>query len=258
MEITWWGTAGFRIKTGRTVFLIDPYLSRNPAAEPVQYLRPEKIREGEQIFLSHGHFDHIQDVPVIAGNSDAIVYCSRLAADTLIGKGLKRKQIRVVDTDGFSVDFDDYHAQAFFSQHVKFDRWLVLKTLARINVRLLHYLPMLRDYPQGQVLSWRFVIEDKILHFFGSGGSPADELERLACKETDILLIPLQGHTNICEIALEYVQVMQPKIVIPHHQDNFYPPISTTVDIDPLIDGIRRECPRTDIRVMGINESIIV
>jgi len=26
MEITWWGTAGFQVKTGKQVFLIDPYL----------------------------------------------------------------------------------------------------------------------------------------------------------------------------------------------------------------------------------------
>ena len=58
MEITWWGTAGFQIKTGKHVLLIDPYLSRNTAARPRQTLMPEDIRRADQIFVSHGHFDH--------------------------------------------------------------------------------------------------------------------------------------------------------------------------------------------------------
>jgi len=34
MEITWFGTAGFRIKTDRRTLLIDPYVSRNDRAFP--------------------------------------------------------------------------------------------------------------------------------------------------------------------------------------------------------------------------------
>ena len=258
MEITWWGTAGFRLKTGKKVILLDPYLSRNQAAEPRQYLKPETIWEGDQIFISHGHFDHCLDLPVIAEQNEGTVFCSRSTAAMLLRKGLNRERVRVVDNDGFSADFHDYHAQAFFSRHVSFDLWLVLKTLLRINVQLPRYLPLLKEYPAGQVLSWRFIIEDKILHFFGSGGSTSEELERLASRPTDILLVPLQGHSNICEIALEYVQVLQPKIVIPHHQDSFFPPISSLVDITPFVEGVKRECPETTVRVLGLNESIVI
>jgi len=72
------------------------------------------------------------------------------------------------------------------------------------------------------------------------------------------LLVPLQGHTDICNIALEYVQVMRPGMVVPHHHDHFFPPISMTVDIQPFIDGVKRECPTTEVRVMDINETIVL
>ena len=52
MEITWWGTAGFRIKTGKKVVLLDPYLSRNPDAKPRQYLKPEEIQQVSSYILS--------------------------------------------------------------------------------------------------------------------------------------------------------------------------------------------------------------
>ena len=61
MELTWFGTAGFRIKTGGHTILIYPYLSRNEKAQPEQPIKPHDIHDGDLIFISHGHFDHILD-----------------------------------------------------------------------------------------------------------------------------------------------------------------------------------------------------
>lgn len=258
MEITWWGTASFRIKTGNNVILIDPFLSRNPDAKPHQYLTPEEIQEGDLVFLSHGHFDHSMDVPVIANNTGASVFCSKEVGFTLLGKGLKREKFNEVDVEGYRVAFPNGQAEAFFSEHVVFDRKLIYKTLWRGKHNLLKHYKLHKEYPVGQVLSWRFEIEDKIIHFFGSGGSPAEEMEKLASNKTDILLVPLQGHSDICNIALEYVHVMQPKIVIPHHHDNFFPPISSEINIEPFIAGVKRECPDSTVTLLELNETLVL
>ncbi len=258
MELTWWGTAGFRLKTRQNTLLIDPYLSRNTDAKPIQYLSPADIQEGNMIFLSHGHFDHLMDVPTIAKQNGSIVYCSKEASDTLLSLGAKVEKVHEINADGFEVNFHGNRAQAFFSEHVVFDRKLILKTLLRLKLGIFRHFHLFRDYPVGQVLSWRFTLEDKVIHFFGSGGSPADEMEKLSSRRTDILLVPLQGHSEICDMALEYVHVMRPQIVIPHHFDDFYPPISTTIDIEPFIRGVKRECPSTEVRVMELNETIVL
>ncbi len=258
MELTWWGAAGFRIKSGGKVILIDPFLSRNPEAKPVQYLNPEEIHEAELIFLSHGHFDHVMDVPTIAKNTKAAVFCAKETGYKLLEKGMKREQFNEVDVDGYTVEFHSGQAEAFFSEHVVFDRKLMLKTFWQGKFKLLRHLNLLRDYPPGQVLSWRLNLEGKIIHFFGSGGSPADEMEKLSSIRTDILLVPLQGHTDICNIALEYVHVTQPRVVIPHHHDDFFPPVSSMIDIEPFIAGVKRECPGTEVRVMELNETVIL
>jgi L-ascorbate metabolism protein UlaG (beta-lactamase superfamily) len=258
MEITWWGTAGFRVKTGEQVFLIDPYLSRNNTARPKQPLVPSDISRADQIFVSHGHFDHIFDIPAIASQTGSKVYCCPVAANTLIQNGLKSDQIQGVPERDYAVAFEGYRARAFFSQHVKFDRWLMVKTLSRINLRIPRYLPLIKEYPVGQVLSWQFEIDGKVLHHFGSAGSTPQELEHLGRKKIDILLVPLQGHTRICDIALGYVQALKPRMVIPHHQDDFFPPISTYVDIRPFIKNVQRKCPNTEIRIMQINETITI
>ena len=256
MELTWFGTAGFRIKTDKHTILIDPYLSRNEQAIPRQSLNPSDIQDGEMIFISHGHFDHIYDVPTISSNTGAKVYCGKGIGDTLIQNGMEKGQIHEVNFDGENFDFNGIQAQAFFSRHVQFDRWLIFKTLARINFRLPKYLPLSRDYPEGQVLSWRFNVEGKSIHHFGSAGSTSDELKQLGCQPTDILLVPLQGHSRIIQIAHKYVRALKPGVVIPNHQDNFFPPISTMVDPQPFVELVKQTNPDTKIKILEINETV--
>ena len=83
-----------------------------------------------------------------------------------------------------------------------------------------------------------------------------DELERLGKQPTDILLVPLQGHTHIAQIAHKYVKALQPKVVIPHHQDNFFPPISTMIDIQPFVERVKQTNPNIDIRILEINKTV--
>lgn len=256
MKLTWFGTAGFRIETEHHSMLIDPYFTRNNKARPVQQMSASDIEDADSIFISHGHFDHIYDVPTIASNTNSTVYCGRGVDSTLIHNGLTKDLIHRVVSDGEYVDFDGLRAQAFYSKHVKFDRWLLIKTLARIHFRLSRYLPLLREYPEGQVLSWRFTTEGTVIHHFGSGGSSQDELETLGNQSTDVLLVPMQGHTHIDQIAHQYVKALNPKVVVPHHQDNFYPPISTMVDTDNFSRLVKMTNPDTEIRVMEINDRI--
>jgi L-ascorbate metabolism protein UlaG (beta-lactamase superfamily) len=254
MELTWWGTASFRLEAGNETILIDPYLSRNPDSRPVIRLKPEDVEKADRILITHGHFDHIADVPIIASRTGAIVYSDPVAGEAMINDGLDPAQWQSVNEDGQPFDFGAVQAQAFRSKHVKFDRLLLIKAMLRSNFKLFGIMKYSKNYPCGQVLSWRLTVEGKTLHHFGSGGAEPDELERAGEQPPDVLLVPLAGNTDICNIALNYVKAIRPAIVIPHHQDNFYPPISTMVDIEPFLEGVRMECPDTEIRVLNMDE----
>jgi len=261
MEIQWLGTAGFRIKFKDQVILVDPYLTRNQDARPVQPLGAKDIEKASHIFISHGHFDHLMDVPMIASQTRAVVYCHGKAADSLEKAGLDKEQIIRISTDRWEGRFNTFHARAHFSSHVKFDKKLLFSTLWKINFKLLNmpkYLPLLREYPCGQVLSWQFFIEGKTLQFFGSAGASTDELKRLGNESIDILLVPLQGHTDICDIAARYVRILHPKLVIPHHQDDFFPPISRQVDITDFVKQVQKESPSTRINILNLNQTLFV
>ena len=256
MEIKWLGTAGFEIKTNDQVFLTDPYFSRNQKAFPKQDLKPCDIKKASQIFISHGHFDHILDVPQISKQTNANIYCSDIAADFFKNHQVKEPQIISTIIDKKTFKFKEYSAQAFFSDHIKFDKKLLFSTLLKINFQFFKYLPLLQKFPCGQVLSWRFYIEDKVIQFFGSAGSSLNELKKIGDTPIDILLLPMQGHSDICRIGLNYVKVLKPKIVIPHHHDNFFPPISKLVDIKPFVDKINNEHRGTSVIIPKMNEMI--
>ncbi len=259
MEIQWLGTAGFKIKFQDQVILLDPYLSRNKEATPVQPLGPQDMDGASHIFISHGHFDHLMDVPLIASRTQAMVHCSSDTADFLEKKmGLGREQIQEISTDNQEHRFETFNARAHFSRHVKFDKKLLFSTLAKMNFKIPRYLPLFLKYPCGQVLSWQFSLGGKTILFFGSAGSSPDELARLEREPIDILLVPLQGHSDICDIAARYVKILHPKLVIPHHQDDFFPPISRQVDMNPFVERVKKESPGTRIKILKLNEPLFV
>jgi len=66
-------------------------------------------------------------------------------------------------------------------------------------------------------------------------------------------MLPLEGHSDICRIAANLVLGLKPRSVIVHHHDNFYPPVSRTVDISPFVEQVNRQCPDTRIIVPRVN-----
>lgn len=276
INMKWLGTAGFEIKTDQTRFLIDPYLTRNEHASPKQPLTPEDIKNIDMIFVSHGHFDHTYDIHAIAMNTGAKVFCCETTKEWLIQKGVGEKQIHsfpdlkkiesLIDknppANGILYEFseNDIFAQAFYSHHVEFDKTLSLETMSRIQKEpegaLEEGMRLILEYPEGQPVSWRFKIGNTVIHHFGSGGSTLAELIPFIHKKTDVLLVPLQGHTRICEIAYLYVQMLRPKMVIPQHHDDFFPPISQYIDIKPFIEMVKSTFPEIEVREMQMNDEI--
>jgi L-ascorbate metabolism protein UlaG (beta-lactamase superfamily) len=262
LHITWYGTAGFRIETGGRVLLIDPYLSRGEGARPRLPFGPEGVTEASEIFLSHGHFDHAADVPRIARQTGAKVYCSKEVAAALRQRGMADAQIAEVE-GGDTFDFSDYRAQCFRSAHVRFDLPLVARTLLRAipsMPSLIRQLSRLGRWPQGQVLAWHLALaeeNDRVLLHFGSAGWIEEELARFeALRLPDVLLLPLQGHSRVCQMAARAVARLRPRIAIPHHHDDFFPPISRSVDIEPFIEAVSRLSPPVKVIALPAGEEV--
>ncbi len=87
LSITWLGHSAFILKTpaGKRVAL-DPWLG-TPSL-PAAMARPEALRPLDAILVSHGHVDHLSDVPAVARATGAPVACLYEIGHYLTEKGL--------------------------------------------------------------------------------------------------------------------------------------------------------------------------
>lgn len=65
MKITWYGHSCFRIETGGSVLLIDPFLRGNPTFEKSGVAWGDAVKGVTHIALTHGHPDHVGDTSEI-------------------------------------------------------------------------------------------------------------------------------------------------------------------------------------------------
>ena len=115
MKLTWLGHSAFRIETGSSVLLIDPFLTGNGVFEesgtPI-----EQARDGTtHIALTHGHDDHVGDTVDIAKRTNATVIGVFELVSHLANKGVEKVEPAnpggTIDCGDFDVSFvKAYHS----------------------------------------------------------------------------------------------------------------------------------------------------
>lgn len=248
MRLRWLGTAGVELRSGDTAILIDPDLTRNPRAVPRQPLTPGDFMHAEAVFITHGHFDHTHDLPAVAAASEADVYASGSVVEALVKRGMTAGKLKGIRA-GEKVEVGQFKVTAVPACHVKFDAPLVLSTLKRcmrVIPRLIRMGPP--RYPTGEVLGWLLEVEGKKLFELGS-----------ACMrwepegDIDVFMVPVQGRTDICEVAADLVDRVKPRKVIPHHFDDFYPPLSQEIELAPFVQAVLSGQKDVEVLVPTIN-----
>jgi len=88
VEVLWLGHSTFRITspTGK-VIVIDPFLTTNPRTPP-KYKDLAALGKVDLILVTHGHRDHILDLPELAKLTGAIVIANYELANNLVTIGL--------------------------------------------------------------------------------------------------------------------------------------------------------------------------
>jgi len=249
--LRWLGTAGFELVSEDTSALIDPYLTRNHRATPKQDLGPEDFSHARAIFVTHGHFDHAFDVPALVAASGAAVYASHAVCASLAAKGVPRTSLHATAA-GAGAELGPFRFTAVPACHVTFDFRLVLSTIPRCLPRLATLAGLgPRRYPAGQVLGWLVEVEGKNLLHLGSAC-----MAWVPDRRVDVFMVPAQGRTDISEVAAELVRRVNPGKVVAHHHDDFYPPLSRSVDLAGFEGEIRSRGVVADLLLPTINEPV--
>jgi len=119
--LKWLGVAGWEIRTGRIIVLIDPFLTRKDRSADAEWKTDEEavlrlITGADYIFAGHSHVDHIGDIPFIAKRFGSKVIGSRTTTNIALSAGVDKAQlITIQGSEKF--DFKDFSVQVIESQH---------------------------------------------------------------------------------------------------------------------------------------------
>ena len=90
MQITWFGHSCFRIDTGKSSILIDPFLTGNPTFQDSGVTLRGATKGVTHVALTHGHEDHTGDVVTVCKDTGAPLLAVHELATYLAGQGVDK------------------------------------------------------------------------------------------------------------------------------------------------------------------------
>lgn len=115
MQIIWYGHSCFRIETGSSAILIDPFLKGNPTFEAAGVPWDTAVDGVTHVALTHGHDDHIGDSAEICKKTGAPLLATYELALHLGSKGAEKLEPMNMGGTVSTPDFDLTLVQALHS-----------------------------------------------------------------------------------------------------------------------------------------------
>ena len=231
MELIWYGTASLVLKEEDAAIVFDPFCGmRRGQAQSV----PEEtdFRKVSDVFVTHGHFDHIYHIPRLYRDISARIHCTAAPKETLLKRGGSAEKIREIGP-GFTGQCGPFQITAYQGRHCVFDGPLLRQTILsrRFWRHPVHLCRVLRAHlshkEKGEILFYEVACKGKRVQIMGSMNlDPAVEYPTGA----DVLVLPLQGRSDQDSYALQFVERLKPKAVLLDHYDDTFPPMSGEVD----------------------------
>lgn len=281
--VRWLGVAGFSITAGDTTLLHDPYLSRpsfwkaaTSSYEPDDaVLEPlfspgspaPELARASAIWIGHSHFDHLGDAAWIARRTGARLYGSQTTLSIAEAYGLDPAQTDRVDP-GHSREIGPFSVRVIRSFHAPLVFGLVLPggvydTPPKSHLHAYSFrlgdarLYLVKHMPSGvQILITSSAAVD-------SASLYAFRQEHLA---VDVLLAATQHRDETYARAL--VSTFHPRLVIPHHYESLFVPLSSPDAVAPsnpddlaafeqeIRDAAAAENVTLEVRRLGLFESL--
>ena len=244
MKLKWYGTASILLEQDGTQLLFDPFLS---LSDKVFKPPMDELSAIDNILVTHGHLDHIVDIPAILkrGDGGASVYCTTGPQKALVSKGVEENRIHII-TPGDVLNFGPFEVRVLKGKHIVFNKRLLIKTFLSPRVfiysnNLKYMLKENQIYAEaGETVIYDIRVSNKRIFLMGSLNLD-DHTEYP--KGADLLILPFQGRSDVCKYALPFIDRLQPKKVLLDHFDNTFPPISSSVKTERFLSLMRQKHP---------------
>ena len=286
VQLRYFGTAGWEISDGRTVVLIDPYLSRlrmripnddTLADDPRRLFTRDDVAESDVatidahitradfILITHTHSDHAMDMPYIAKKTGAIVIGTESTRNVARAYGIANDKL-IVGRGGDDLEFGSMSLRIIPSLHGVLRRAPFLSrdpsappppTVVADGAKA----PMrIADFAEGGTLAYLIRIGGRQVLVFGSMNFIEREVEGL---RPDVALIgAMPERREIHEYTSRLLRAIgYPRIVLPTHWDRF----NVTYDVSQapalerlqsFIAEVKAASPNTEVRIPKYFEPI--
>ena len=234
MRLRWHGTAALTIESSGFTLAVDPFIGMQIGVSDARRLsseRAEIFRSVDAVIVTHGHFDHIYDIPALYAGTDIPIYATATPLSTLADKGVSPAQLREV-TPGRGFTIGGLSVTPYQSRHCVFDLAVILKTVFRRSTfrhpkRLIDLLRLNKAYPEeGETLMYEIGADGVRLQLMGSMGMA----EGVSYPDgADALILPFQGTGNPAATVEPIVAALRPKRILLDHYDDAFPPMSARI-----------------------------
>ncbi|MBW6463185.1 MAG: MBL fold metallo-hydrolase [Bacillota bacterium] len=256
MEIKWYGTASLEIKDIGSSIIFDPFFSLN---KDLSVPKPDQFSGGSDIFITHGHFDHLMHLQQILAGGQMNVYCSKEAADSLRRDGVDVNRVNIINP-GDIIEKGPLKIEVLKGAHIRFDLPLIIKTL--FSRRAISHFKELKEliklaklYPEGEVLIYKISNGSKSILHLGSLNLDPNETYP---ADIDLLTLPFQGRSDLDSYAVQFIEKLRPKTLYLHHFDDTFPPVSSPVNIAPFTAKIAKIYPEMSLYIPEYGKPMII
>lgn len=240
LRMRWLGTAGYELTVGKTIILIDPFVSR-PGLLKLLLNRKLRVDEdagqryfprADYILTGHSHYDHLMDVPEIALRTGATVVGSSSSCVVARARGVPADRVREVPASGKSFQLGDFEVRFVPSRHGRFFFGNVPMD-GEITSCPHHSDVPASQYRMGGAFGIWLKAGDLTLYHNGSADLVDGEMEGL---HSDVLMLGLAGRFATKDYIARTTGILKPHWIVPTHYDAFFSPLEEGLRLLPSIN----------------------
>jgi len=264
VRLRWLGTNAWEFSTETATVLIDPWVSRFPTgaytpggADPETEIEvhrdviDEHLPRADTILVTHGHWDHIADVPYLAEKTGATVLGTETHLNLLRAMDAPEAQLSQV-VGGELYKFGDdatgtYTVEVFRSSHSASGGHKQITFGGTRPGKVPKRPEKIKDLVEGGSLT--YLIDFGAVSFFNAGSASFHEREIDGIRPTVLFMQPGGGYTSdYVERLLEATGF--PPYVVATHWDDFDEPLTENAEIGadwkPLRDRVAAASPGSE------------